>query len=134
MRLLAILAACSLVASCGLVHRIDVQQGNYLTEDAVAKLKVGMTKTEARQVLGTPLLIDAFHANRWDYYFSNVKGSKAGDRKRFSVFFADDKVVSFNGNAQPAGLPPVAGPTSASVVAPATPAATAAPAAPVAPK
>jgi outer membrane protein assembly factor BamE len=110
MRFLAALLACSLVAACGLVYKIDVQQGNYLTEDAVAKLKVGMTRTEARQVLGTPLLADAFHANRWDYYFSNVKGGRAEDRKRFSVFFENDKVVSFNGSAQPAAPPPVAPP------------------------
>ena len=110
MRFLAILAVCMLVAGCGFVHRIDVQQGNYVTQDAVAKLKNGMTKAEVRLALGTPLLTDAFHANRWDYYFSNVKGGKAEDRKRFSVFFENDKVVSFAGTAQPPAPPPVGQP------------------------
>ncbi len=110
MRRLAIPLACLLIASCNFVHKIDVQQGNYVTEDAVAKLKNGMTKTEVRQLLGTPLLIDAFHSNRWDYYFSNVKGGKAAERKRFSVLFENDKVVSFGGTSQPPGPAPVGTP------------------------
>jgi outer membrane protein assembly factor BamE len=105
--LLAIAAACLVLSGCGFVYRIDVQQGNYVTQDAVAKLKNGMTKAEVRQVLGTPLLIDIFHSNRWDYYFSSVKGGKAADSKRFSVFFQDDKVVSFTGSVQPPAPPPV---------------------------
>jgi outer membrane protein assembly factor BamE len=112
MRLPSLLVACTLLAGCGFVHKIDVQQGNYVTLDAVARLKQGMTKAEVRQVLGTPLLIDAFHANRWDYYFSNVKGGRSEDSKRFSVFFENDKVVSFTGNAQPPAPPPVGGPAT----------------------
>ena len=121
MRFLAI-AACVLLAGC--VYRIDVQQGNYLTQDAVDKLKVGMTKAEARQVLGTPLLIDVFHANRWDYYFSSVKGGRKADAKRFSVFFKDDKVASFGGNNQPAAAPPVGQPAPPAVGQAAPPPAT----------
>ena len=105
MRFLVLAVACLLLAGC--VYRIDVQQGNYLTQDAVDKLKVGMSKAEVRQALGTPLLIDVFHSNRWDYYFSSVKGGKASDRKRFTVEFKDDKVVSFGGSNQPAAPPPV---------------------------
>jgi len=109
MRFPSILAACMLAAGCGLVHKIDVQQGNYVTQDAVQRLKVGMTKAEVRQALGTPLLIDAFHANRWDYYFASARGGKAEDSKRFSVFFENDKVASFSGSAQPPAPPPVGG-------------------------
>ena len=107
MRLLAIAAACAVLSGCGFVYRIDVQQGNYVTQDAVAKLKNGMTKAEVRQALGTPLLIDVFHANRWDYYFSNVKGHKAEDRTRFTVFFKDEKVVDFTGTTRPTAAAPV---------------------------
>jgi outer membrane protein assembly factor BamE len=110
MRFPAIVLVSLLAASCGFVHKIDVQQGNYVTQDAVAKLKNGMTKAEVRQALGTPLLIDAFHANRWDYYFSSAKGGKPQDRKVFSVFFENDKVVSFTGAAQPPAPPPVGQP------------------------
>ena len=107
MRLLVSLLAALALSGCGFVYKIDVQQGNYVTQDLVAKLKPGMTKAEVRQLLGTPLLIDAFHANRWDYYFSSVKAGKKADAKRFSVFFKDDKVESFGGNNQPAAPPPV---------------------------
>jgi len=107
MRLLVSLLAALALSGCGFVYKIDVQQGNYVTQDLVAKLKPGMTKAEVRQLLGTPLLIDAFHANRWDYYFSNVKGRRAEDRSRLSVFFENDKVVSFTGEGRPALPPPV---------------------------
>ena len=110
MRILAFIATCTLLAGCGFIHKIDVQQGNYVTQDAVQRLKNGMTKAEVRQVLGTPLLVDAFHQNRWDYYFASSHGGKAQDSKRFSVFFKDDKVESFTGSVQPPAPPPVPGP------------------------
>ena len=62
MRFLAFLAVLTVAAGCGFVHKIDVQQGNYVTQDAVAKVKDGMTKSEVRQVLGTPLLSDEVSA------------------------------------------------------------------------
>src|SRR5688572_11726498 len=106
MRSIAIAATCAVLLG-GCVYRIDIQQGNYVTQDVVAKLKVGMTRTEARQILGTPLLADVFHADRWDYYFSQSRGGRGGDRKLFSVFFKDDKVASFTGDVQPPAPPPV---------------------------
>jgi outer membrane protein assembly factor BamE len=126
MRILAPLVAASLVFA-GCVYKIDIQQGNYVAEDLVAKLKTGMTKPEVRQLLGTPLLIDPFHSNRWDYYFSNVKGRKAENATRLSIFFENDKVVSFVGEGR-AALPPPVGSTSpgAPVPAPAAPPAPAA--------
>jgi len=112
MRLLASLVAALALSSCGLVYRIDIQQGNYVTEELAAKLKPGMTKAEVRQLLGTPLLIDVFHSNRWEYYFSSVKGGKAEAASRLSIVFENDKVVSFTGQGR-SGPPPAVG-TSAS--------------------
>jgi outer membrane protein assembly factor BamE len=108
MRFLVLAAACALIAGC--VYRIEVQQGNYVTQDAVAKLKTGMTKTEVRQALGTPLLADVFHADRWDFYFSQVRGPKAEEGKLCSVYFKDDKLVSFTGTVHPPAPPPVGAP------------------------
>jgi outer membrane protein assembly factor BamE len=105
MRILAPLFIAATLSGCGLVYRIDVQQGNYVTQDLVDRLKPGMTKAEVKQILGTPLLIDVFHANRWDYYFSNVKGGKAQDRSRISVFFENDKVARFTGGGRPGTTP-----------------------------
>ena len=111
MRFLALLACCLALAACGrLVHKIDIQQGNYVTEDLVARLKPGMTKAEVRQLLGTPLLTDVFHGDRWDYYFSNAPGGRSADRKQLTLLFKDDKLVSFSGDAQPAARAPVGQP------------------------
>jgi outer membrane protein assembly factor BamE len=100
MRLLAVLLASLALAGC--VYKIDVQQGNYVTQDVAAKLKKGMTKTEVKGLLGTPLLIDAFHANRWDYFFSHSKGGRGAERSRLTLLFEDDKLVSVAGDARPA--------------------------------
>ena len=123
MRLLAPILFPLVLAGCGLVYTIDVQQGNYVAQDVAAKLKTGMTKAEVRQLLGTPLLVDPFHNNRWDYFFSSVKRGKAENRTRLSVFFENDKVVNFIGDARPALPAPVNVPVpAASSTPPATPA------------
>ena len=118
MRLAPLLLVVAALSGCGFVYRIDVQQGNYVPEDVAAKVQVGMTKPQVRALLGTPLLNDIFHANRWDYYFSSVKGGKAEDRTRFSVFFENDKVVRVEGKARPALPPPVSVPPPASTAKP----------------
>jgi outer membrane protein assembly factor BamE len=108
MRVIAIVLACLAASGCGrIIYKLDVQQGNYVTQDVVDKVKLGMTKAETRQLLGTPLLNDVFHADRWDYYYSSVKRGNPEDRKRFTIVFKDDKIVSFGGDAQPPALPPV---------------------------
>jgi outer membrane protein assembly factor BamE len=107
MRFLISLLLAALLPACSLVYRIDVQQGNYVTQDLVQRLKPGMTKAEVKQLLGTPLLIDVFHANRWDYFFSNEKGRKAEERSRLTVLFENDKLASFTGGGR-AGTTPSA--------------------------
>ena len=75
MRLLATFVLALSLSGCGMsiVHKLDVQQGNLVAPETFAKLKTGMTRTEVRTLLGTPLLTDVFHANRWDYYFRSEK-------------------------------------------------------------
>jgi outer membrane protein assembly factor BamE len=117
MRLASVLLlSCLALPGCGFVYKMDVQQGNFVTQDVIARVKPGMTKAEVRQALGTPLLSDIFHANRWDYYFSSEKNGRAQDRKLLSVFFENDKVVSIQGEGQPPAPAPVR------PAAPATPA------------
>ena len=118
MRLIAAVLCSLLVPGCSLVYKIDVQQGNYVTEDVAARVKPGMTKAEVRQILGTPLVSDIFHANRWDYYFSSVKNHKADNRTLLSVFFENDKVVSVKGEARPPA-PPAVGQATPAAAAPA---------------
>jgi outer membrane protein assembly factor BamE len=104
MRIIAVPLLALALAAC--VHKIDIQQGNYVTQDLVEKLKPGMTKAEVKQLLGTPLLNDAFHNDRWDYYFSNVVGRRAREQAKLSIFFENDKVARFSGDGRPAGSSP----------------------------
>jgi outer membrane protein assembly factor BamE len=102
MRLLATILLSLVLAACGsVVHRIDIQQGNIVAPEAYAKLKNGMTRTEVRNLLGTPLLTDVFHANRWDYYFRNERRGTLVEQNRFSVWFENEKVVRVEGQPTP---------------------------------
>jgi outer membrane protein assembly factor BamE len=79
-------------------YRITVVQGNFVSKEAAAQMKVGMSRAEVRQVLGTPLLTDMFHADRWDYVFYFKRGSTAVVQQRdFTVMFANDRVASWTG-------------------------------------
>ena len=82
-------------------YRITVQQGNFVSSEMLTQLKVGMTTDQVRFALGTPLLIDAFHAPRWDYIFRLQRGSGEVTTSRVTVLFMDDKVVSFEGGNLP---------------------------------
>jgi outer membrane protein assembly factor BamE len=102
MRFIAPVVAVLALSTSACVYKLDVQQGNLVTQESVAKLKKGMTKSEVRGLLGTPLLMDPFHGNRWDYYFSTQKSGRVTERTRFSVFFDNDKLVSVTGDIKPA--------------------------------
>jgi outer membrane protein assembly factor BamE len=98
MRLLATIALALALAGCGsIIYKVDVQQGNLVAPETFAKLKPGMTRTEVRTLLGTPLLTDIFHPNRWDYYFRMEKRGQEVERNRFSVFFENEKVARIEG-------------------------------------
>ena len=79
-------------------YRSTVVQGNFVSKVAAAKMRVGMTRAEVKAVLGTPLLTDMFHADRWDYLFYFKRGSTAVVQQRdFIVNFKDDVVTSWQG-------------------------------------
>jgi outer membrane protein assembly factor BamE len=94
------LAACSWVPRLG-VYKLDVNQGNYITSDQVEKLKVGQTRQQVRAVLGTPMLADAFHANRWDYPYEFNRLGRTLEHRQFTVYFVDDKVARWEGDEMP---------------------------------
>ena len=80
----------------------DVVQGNFISSEQYAKLQLGMTREQVRQILGTPLLASYFHANRWDYIFEFKRaGQVVGKERHVTVFFDGDKVVKFEGDALP---------------------------------
>jgi len=81
------------------VHTMEIQQGNYLTQEMVSKLQAGMTRDQVRFVLGTPLLVDIFHDNRWDYVYRRRRAdSREVEERRLSVFFDSDRLVRIEGD------------------------------------
>jgi len=82
-------------------YRADIQQGNFVSREMVAQLKPGMTPDQVRFVLGTPLLTDIFHADRWDYPFRLQKGNGEITSSRVTVFFKDNRLDHFEGGDLP---------------------------------
>ena len=83
------------------VYKIDVNQGNYLSQDMVDRLKVGMTRVQVKQTLGTPLVTSAFRDNRWDYVYEYAHQGKVREHRQFTVYFADDKLARWEGDEMP---------------------------------
>ncbi len=78
-------------------HKIDVQQGNVVTENMLSKVKPGMTKSQVRFALGTPLVSDPFHADRWDYVYRFRKDGELTEHSRLTVLFEGDKLKAVEG-------------------------------------
>ena len=78
----------------GCVYRINIQQGNFLDQTAVEQVKAGMTRSQVRYLLGTPMVADSFNKERWDYIYYLKKGrSRHVDSRRVTVYFDGDKVA-----------------------------------------
>ena len=106
MRLSALILL-SLLAGCGSwsnpidrvkPHKIDIPQGNVLTQDMLDKLKPGMTPSQVRFIMGTPLVVDPFHSNRWDYVFRLEKEGKLVESRRVTVIFENDRLKALQGD------------------------------------
>jgi outer membrane protein assembly factor BamE len=107
-------------------YRVDVQQGNFVSKEMLAQLKEGMTPEQVQFALGTPLLHDIFHANRWDYLFRLQKRNGEVTTSRVTVFFENKRMVRYEGGNLPseeAYLAQIAGkpPKAAAAAGPATP-------------
>ena len=83
------------------IHKIDVQQGNAIDPEKVAQLKVGMDKNQVKFLMGSPLITDVFHPDRWDYLYFLIPDYGTTERYHLSVFFAGDKVVEVRKNSLP---------------------------------
>jgi outer membrane protein assembly factor BamE len=100
-------------------YRMEIQQGNFVSQDMVSQLKLGMSKDQVRFVLGTPLITDSFHSNRWDYVFRRQRsGSKELEHYKLAVFFEDSKLTRIDSDLTPAATPEAA---AAKLAAPAAP-------------
>lgn len=106
-RFLPVLALSFLLGACSSMpdlvtainpFRIDVRQGNYVSQDMVAQLKPGQTKDQVRFILGTPLIVDAFHADRWDYVYRFQPGRGELEQRKLTVYFQDNRLVRVAGD------------------------------------
>ena len=86
-------------------YRADVQQGNWLTQEQVELLRPGMTREQVRFALGSPTLTSIFHADRWDYPYLFTPGHGQTEERRFTVYFANDRLERWTGDEQPARQP-----------------------------
>jgi outer membrane protein assembly factor BamE len=82
-------------------YRPDIQQGNFVSQEMLSQLKVGQTREQVKFILGTPLMTDIFHADRWDYPFYLARGNGELTKARVTVYFKDDKVEKFDGGNLP---------------------------------
>jgi outer membrane protein assembly factor BamE len=104
--LLAVLcASCTSTLPSFKPYHLDVQQGNVVTSKMMLQLKPGMTKSQVRYVMGTPLLQDSFHQDRWDYLYQMNKGGEVIERRRVILEFKDDGLASVRGDVIAAGSP-----------------------------
>ena len=97
---LGVLAALLLGACSLTTYKMDIQQGNVVTEEMVGKLRQGMTRSQVKFVMGTPLVSDPFHGDRWDYFYEVIKGGELKDRKRLTLVFDQDRLAKVLGDVQ----------------------------------
>lgn len=82
-------------------HKIDIRQGNFVTQDMIAKLQPGMSRSQVRFALGTPLIVDPFHADRWDYVYMLHRKGELAEQRRVTVLFKGDQLERIEGDVVP---------------------------------
>lgn len=95
-----------LIAGCGSwqfpgVYKVEIEQGNIITQEMIDQLKPGMSRSQVEFIMGSPLIKDTFNADRWDYVYLIGKGDEARQQKTFSIFFKNDALVRFSGDFSP---------------------------------
>ncbi|MCF6282874.1 MAG: outer membrane protein assembly factor BamE [Candidatus Polarisedimenticolaceae bacterium] len=95
------LTGCSSTGEFAFVYKQDIQQGNTIDQEMVNQLKLGMSKRQVRFVLGTPLLVDLFHEERWDYIFLMKRSRETIERQAISIYFDENHLVKIAGDLKP---------------------------------
>ncbi len=98
-------ALCSGCVSHFNTYKLDVRQGNFITPEMRDKLKLGMTRQQVRYVMGTPLLSDAFHNDRWDYIYSLAQHGAVVEKQVMILYFEGDNLVRIDDSAMPVIVP-----------------------------
>lgn len=94
--------ACSSALPSFKPYRMDIQQGNVVTSKMMLQLRPGMTKSQVRYIMGTPLIQDSFHRDRWDYFYQMRKGGKIIEQRRVIMEFENDALKRVRGDVVPA--------------------------------
>ncbi len=84
------------------VHKIDIQQGNVITQDMIAQLTLGMDKKKVTFIMGSPVILDTFHTDRWDYLYVFQHGGGKAKRRRITLYFSDSKLARIEGDIKAA--------------------------------
>jgi outer membrane protein assembly factor BamE len=104
--LISLSLAAAFAATSGCVYRMNIQQGNFLEGRTVDQLQVGMTRSQVRYLLGTPMIPDAFDKERWDYLYYFKKGRlRKPEQRHLIVYFHEDKVEKFDRSNVPNKAP-----------------------------
>ena len=107
---LLMLSACGVPRIPGITpYKPDIQQGNFLSQELLSQVKPGMTREQVRFLLGTPLLTDIFHADRWDYVYWREATDGRREQRKVALFFTDNKLTRMEGDAQLPAASPAAG-------------------------
>jgi outer membrane protein assembly factor BamE len=89
------------------VYKLDIHQGNVASQEMVDQLRPGMTKRQVAFIMGTPLLADPFHDDRWDYLYSNQPGGEPRVQRNVTLVFKEDELTGLQGDFRPGNLPSI---------------------------
>ena len=87
-------------------YKMDIRQGNFVTPDMREKLKIGMTKAQVKYVLGTPMINDAFHGNRWDYVYRLERDGKVLEKQDMTLYFEGENLARVVDGGEPGSVAP----------------------------
>ena len=96
---LSILIISLLLSNCSIprIFQVVISQGNLVDQEMLSKLEIGMTESQVKFVMGTPLISDTFYPDRWDYFTSVTQGDNTYTNQKITLYFEDSKLVSWEG-------------------------------------
>ena len=99
LKVITLLLSVLLLSSCSIprIFQVVISQGNLVDQEMLDKLEIGMTESQVKFVMGTPLISDTFNPNRWDYFTSVTQGENSFTNQKITLYFKDNKLVSWEG-------------------------------------
>ena len=99
LKVITLLLSILLLSSCSIpkIFQVVISQGNLVDQEMLDKLEIGMTESQVKFVMGTPLISDTFYPNRWDYFTSVTQGENSYTNQKITLYFKDNKLVSWEG-------------------------------------